>query len=231
MPDSLESPRPNLARKAPRTRERAPRLDNKTRRQQIAQAALDLVATRGYRALTVKRLAEKVGLTPSGLYRHFPDKAAILDAILELIGDSMEENVRHAEREGGDAFERLAALLRNQVALVSQRGIGAPRLFFSDDLSVRHPEKQVRLREIIERFTQSAAAFAQDGQRHGLIRDDIPAETLGVMFLGLFQPGTLMNYLHAGEFPMEAQAAKAWRVFAQGMAAPGVTPPPLFRQE
>lgn len=209
-------------------RERAPRLDNKTRREQIAQAALDLVSTRGYRALTVKRLADKVGLTPSGLYRHFPDKAAILDALLELVANALQGNVQRAISTEGSALDKLAALLRLQVQTIDTRGFGAPRLFFSDDLSMRHPEKQTRLREIMEEFTGGIAAIMARGQAEGLIRDDIGPANLGIMFMGLFQPGALMNYLHRGEFEMQRQADAAWQVFAVGLTAKGVEAPPLY---
>lgn len=212
----------------PAGRERAPRLDNKTRREQIAQAALDLVSTRGYRALTVKRLAAKVGLTPSGLYRHFPDKAAILDALLELVADALQGNVQRAAAMKGSALDKLAALLRLQVETIGTKGFGAPRLFFSDDLSMRHPEKQTRLREIMEEFTGGIAAIIAQGQSEGLIREDIPPANLGIMFMGLFQPGALMNYLHRGAFEMQRQAEAAWGVFAVGLTAKGVEAPPLY---
>ncbi|MFW5733513.1 MAG: TetR/AcrR family transcriptional regulator [Oceanidesulfovibrio sp.] len=209
-------------------RERAPRLDNKTRREQIAQAALDLVSTRGYRALTVKRLAGKVGLTPSGLYRHFPDKAAILDAILELIADSLQSNIQRALSTDGNSLDKLAALLRLQVDIINARGFGTPRLFFSDDLSMRHPEKQARLREIMEEFTGSVAAIMAQGQAEGLIRNDIAPSSLGVMYMGLFQPGALMHYLHRGEYDMKSQAEAAWRLYVVGLTTKGVEAPPLY---
>lgn len=220
MSHSVAAPKPR--------RERAPRLDNKTRREQIAQAALDLVSTRGYRALTVKRLAAKVGLTPSGLYRHFPDKAAILDAILELVADALHGNVQRALSTEGDSLDKLAALLRLQVHVIGVRGFGAPRFFFSDDLSMRHPEKQIRLREIMEEFTEAVAAIMAKGQEQGLIRTDIAASRLGIMYLGLFQPGALMNYLHRGEFDMQGQADAAWKLFAAGLTAKGVNAPALY---
>ena len=55
----------------------------KTSKQDIRQAALALFADRGYEAVSVRDIAEVLSLSKGALYRHFADKRAILDAILE----------------------------------------------------------------------------------------------------------------------------------------------------
>jgi len=49
----------------------------------IRAAALRLIARRGYEALSMRRLADEVGLAPAALYRYFPNKQAILFRLLE----------------------------------------------------------------------------------------------------------------------------------------------------
>ena len=60
---------------------RAEKKCTKIRQEEIAQAALKVVATQGMKALTVDRIARLVGVVPSALYRHFGDKDSILDEI------------------------------------------------------------------------------------------------------------------------------------------------------
>lgn len=55
----------------------------KTSRQDIRRAALFLFADRGYDAVSVRDIAEALSLSKGALYRHYTDKRAILDAILE----------------------------------------------------------------------------------------------------------------------------------------------------
>ncbi|MDY2769598.1 MAG: helix-turn-helix domain-containing protein [Eubacteriales bacterium] len=54
----------------------------KDTKERILLASLELFARYGYDAASVSRIAEAVGLTKGALYRHFEDKAAILQAIL-----------------------------------------------------------------------------------------------------------------------------------------------------
>ena len=55
----------------------------KTTKQEIRETALSLFADRGYEAVSVRDIAEALSLTKGALYRHYADKRAILDAILE----------------------------------------------------------------------------------------------------------------------------------------------------
>ena len=48
----------------------------------IRQAAIELIAARGFEAMTLRELAEKVGLQAGSIYRYFPSKAQLLVALL-----------------------------------------------------------------------------------------------------------------------------------------------------
>ena len=55
----------------------------KTSKADIRKTALLLFADRGYEAVSVRDIAETLSLTKGALYRHYTDKRAILDAVLE----------------------------------------------------------------------------------------------------------------------------------------------------
>lgn len=57
---------------------------NEDRRAEIIQAALEVIAERGYRGASLAAVAERVGLTQQGLLHYFPTKEALLIAVLEV---------------------------------------------------------------------------------------------------------------------------------------------------
>jgi AcrR family transcriptional regulator len=65
------------------------RLPTHQRREQLADAALRLLTTEGTPALTVKRIAAEVGISDGAVFRHFTDKAALLDAAVERFASSL----------------------------------------------------------------------------------------------------------------------------------------------
>lgn len=84
----------------------------------ILKAAFRLVAKRGFRAVGVNEIAAEAGVGKMTLYRHWPNKAAlVMDSLMELIGGET------AFPEAGSALESLRGQLDIQVAFFrSSRG-------------------------------------------------------------------------------------------------------------
>lgn len=77
----------------------------------IRLAAIDLIATRGFEAMTLRELAERVGIQPGSLYRYFPSKAQLL---VDLQVEHLEFLLRHWAAEqpvSADPDERLRAFV------------------------------------------------------------------------------------------------------------------------
>ncbi|MCX8156758.1 MAG: TetR/AcrR family transcriptional regulator [Verrucomicrobiae bacterium] len=63
----------NVVKSSPQREQRKAAL-----REQILAAARALFVSRGYEAVTMRQIAERIGYTATALYYHFPDKAALL---------------------------------------------------------------------------------------------------------------------------------------------------------
>lgn len=79
--------------------------------ERILQAARALLARGGAQAVSMRRVGEAVGLTPMAIYRHFPNREALLQRVAD---DSFDEIARHwtARQHGGDVVARLRATQR-----------------------------------------------------------------------------------------------------------------------
>ncbi|UQS22943.1 TetR/AcrR family transcriptional regulator C-terminal domain-containing protein [Amycolatopsis thermalba] len=76
-------------------------------REQIVAAAVALARREGLDALTIRRLAAEVGASRMALYRHVPDKEALLGLVADAIA---ADHVRPAEAGDGPWPDRLRAL-------------------------------------------------------------------------------------------------------------------------
>jgi AcrR family transcriptional regulator len=72
-------------------------------RERIAAAALALVDREGLAALSTRRLGDELGCEAMSIYHHFPSKAHLMDALVDL----MLAEARVAEAGEGDWLERL----------------------------------------------------------------------------------------------------------------------------
>lgn len=84
----------------------------------ILEAALRLITKSGFRAVSVNEIAAEAGVGKMTLYRHWPNKAAVvMDSLLELIGDET------AFPRANSALESLRRQLHLQAAFFrSSRG-------------------------------------------------------------------------------------------------------------
>ena len=65
------------------------RRDLSTTRQKILEASLRLFARDGFEAVSTSAIAGELGMAKSALYKHFPDKRAIFDS---LVDEMLEQN-------------------------------------------------------------------------------------------------------------------------------------------
>lgn len=194
----------------------AEKTSTNVRREQIAQAALDLVASEGLQTLSIGAVARRVGLTPSGIYRHFKGKDEVLDAVQQLIQDRLTKNVEAVRQKTQDALEQLHQLLRRHVALIRQNQ-GIPRVVFSEDFYGERPERRTRTYRSIRKYLDEIATIIRQGQDSGRIRTDFAPETAAVMFLGLIQPSAILWHMSGGQFDVTRQAERAWPVFRKAI--------------
>lgn len=77
----------------------------------IVEATRTLLATQGYEALSMREVAAGAGITPPAIYRHFPNKDALIDFVVK---DTLREFELHLLRAIAPlpvgSYERLLAL-------------------------------------------------------------------------------------------------------------------------
>lgn len=194
------------------------KLHTEIRREQLAQAALALIAEHGIEELSVARVARRVGLVPSAIYRHYPGKDELVDAAVALIRERLHGNVTAAMQDAEDALERLQHLLMAHVRVIRQNK-GILRVLFSDEFHHGDPERKARVYEMVSSYLKRVAEIVTDGQRQGRIRRDLNAGTISVMFLGLIQPASILWHLSGESFDVTKHVQRAWPILAAAIRA------------
>ena len=99
------------------TASRKRRGEGHTRREEILQAAKELFLHEGYDATTIRKIADRVGVSAPALYLYFADKEAILIALCDQTFGFLVDRIdqigkeklppREQLRRCGDAYVRL----------------------------------------------------------------------------------------------------------------------------
>lgn len=96
-------------------RSRKPRGLGHERRGEILAAAKQMFATEGYDNVTTRRLAERVGISQTGLYVYYQSKEEILDALCRSTFESLAAKLREAEAAASDGADCLRRLIEAYV--------------------------------------------------------------------------------------------------------------------
>lgn len=187
------------------------KLDTQIRREQIAEAALSLVADQGLRRLSVAAVARRVGLVPSGIYRHFKSKNEILDAVFERIEARLLANVAAARKENADPLDCLKDVLMRHIRFIRE-GRAIPRMIFSDDVHAGNPKRRQRVLQIFGRYTGEVREIVRLGQSQGRIRPELDAQTVAMMVFGIVVPAGILWHLTDGGFDVTQHALRAWQL-------------------
>jgi len=193
---------------------RARKTETELRQEQIVEAALELIGTEGFYALSITKIAERVGIVPSALYRHFKSKDDVLDGVLELIKKRLLSNVKHVREQTPDALQRLRLLLMKQAHMLSENR-AIPHVVFSDGIYTGHPDRKAKVAETITSYLKQIQKIIEEGKQNGTIRQDVVPSTASVMFLGMILPAVVLWNVSEGVFDMIAHTEKAWPAFVR----------------
>jgi AcrR family transcriptional regulator len=163
------------------------RLDRDT----VIQAAIELADGGGLEALSLRRLAGELAVTPMALYRHVRDKDDLLDGIADRLYGELE-----LPRPDEDWWEGLARLARSTRKLVLARPWSVP--LFARPLMGPHARAlDDALRGVLERagFSKGEASELHD-QLSNMVFALIAPELSGKPNRAAFERG--LELLHAG---------------------------------
>jgi TetR/AcrR family transcriptional regulator len=154
------------------------------RRRQIAEITVDIVAEHGVEATTTSRIAEAAGVTQSALYRHFPNRNAILLAALDVLYERIHAVIRWSQE--GTVLDRLRGIGRFHSDIVSsERSTFVLPLF---EFLAASPEAGLResLRSHQTEVIKELADLIERGKADGSIRPDVDSEQFSWELHGVY---------------------------------------------
>ena len=192
----------------------AQKLPTAVRQDQIVETAFQMLSENATRPLHIKDIADRMGLAPSALYRHFRNRDALMSAILELIRTKLYKNVEAVRQASDNVMVRLRELLSRHVSLIKERH-GIPRILFSDELWGQNQERRQKMFRILTGYLAEIEDMVREGQRNGQISDEISPKAVAKMFFSIVQPAALLWHMSGGGFDIDDHITACWPVFAK----------------
>jgi AcrR family transcriptional regulator len=135
----------------------------------ILQAAVETACVSGFQGLNLQPLADRVGMTKSGLYAHFGSKEALQLATVEAATALFEATVLVPCKQDAAGLPRLRGLLSRWLAWPMNAGLAGrcPFVVGAIALPPGDPALSSRLVRLFSDFTQMIETLAASAVRHG----------------------------------------------------------------
>src|SRR5437867_2767362 len=142
-------------------------------RGRITVAAQELFAAEGIEGISMRKIADRVGVTATALYRHFRDKDEILEEIINA-GLAILEKYLAPALKAEDPYRRLRGLIDAYLRFALEQ----PRYF---DLAFQVPGPTTHFSEALERHSHITFRLAVEQvslcMDTGIFRKGDPIET------------------------------------------------------
>ncbi|CAM5197452.1 Transcriptional regulator, TetR family OS=Castellaniella defragrans (strain DSM / CCUG 39792/ 65Phen) OX=1437824 GN=BN940_12896 PE=4 SV=1 [Castellaniella denitrificans] len=186
------------------------------RRAATVQAVIELAADRNPAGITTAAIAQHMRLTQGALFRHFPNKEAIWDAVMAYTGETLLARIDAAAARADGPLAALEAMFQAHVDFIASHP-GVPRILFAELQHDRATPAKTRVLALLEHYRERLLEQARLGIGRGELRDTLDLDTLPVLFVGMIQ-GLVIQSTLAGDIQrMKRQAAALFTLFRQGI--------------
>ena len=185
------------------------------RREEILRAALFIVEQQGLDNLNTNAIAAVIQLVPSAIYRHFKNKEEIIAALIDFIGERLQQNLQQATTQEGTALERLKSLFELHVKLLQEEP-AIPRILYFLISSERNQELKKKMLAEIDAYVYETKKLLLQGKKAGEINPAVDVTAAAMMFLGMIQPLVILSQENKdvlAEYPQ-----KLWQCYQRAIA-------------
>ncbi|WP_271425012.1 TetR/AcrR family transcriptional regulator [Aequorivita sinensis] len=151
---------------------------------EIMEAATNRISKYGIQNLTIKTLAEDIGLSEPALYRHFKSKNEILLSVLEYFKMEMKSRIQSIQFKEDDSYaERLRLIFNSQLQTFTDKPAIVSVIFAE---SIFHFDENLsnKVAEIMDLMQNYVLENVKNGQKNGQYSKVIGASTLTTIIIG-----------------------------------------------
>ena len=134
----------------------------------IVEVAREVFREQGYDA-SLDEVAKRAGVGPGTLYRHFPNRENLIDAIMQVWVDSVEQAAEKALASEGTERDLLMTWFVEYVRLISLHKGGPAKITSAMD----DPDSPIRTKCQVLRT--ASGRVVERLQANGALRDDVDA--------------------------------------------------------
>jgi AcrR family transcriptional regulator len=145
---------------------------------------LDIIFTDGLKNLSTSKLANRIGMSEGTIFRHFPNKQAIILSIITDVQNELIGSLRTIANSNMDPEKRLYEFLCETVNYLTDNK-GITMLLFSEASHNNNVDLKSNLQQIFNNQKKLVSKIVLDGIAIGIWDESISVENLAMLYTGI----------------------------------------------
>lgn len=186
------------------------------RRAATVEAVVDLAATRNPAEITTAAIAKQMGLTQGALFRHFPTKDSILEAVMGWVGERLMARVDAACAGAGSPMTALEAVFRTHIDFVAAHP-GVPRMLFGELQRAGDTLPKRAVQVLIRHYAARITTLLERAKDAGQVDVSVNVAAAAVQFIGSIQGLVIQATLEGHPERMRERAPAIFTLYRRGI--------------
>jgi TetR/AcrR family transcriptional regulator len=190
------------------------------RRQQILESLVHMLEVNPGCRITTAALAKEVGVSEAALYRHFPSKFKMFEALIDYAEETIFSRVSTILKDHPGAEDRINHILTLMLTFTG-RNPGITRILTGDALVGENDRLHARVGQLFGRLETQLKQILRDAELTESLRPTTTNSVAANMLMALLE-GRICQFVRSNfkKLPMESWAEQ-WPVIMAGFFRPG----------
>ena len=186
------------------------------RRAVTVEAVINLAGSQNPGEITTAAIAKHMNVTQGALFRHFPSKEAIWEAVMEWVAERLLARIDDSARGIESPLVAMEAMFMSHVEFAAEYP-GVPRMVFSELQRAEQTPAKRMVQTLLQRYGNRLLGLIEKGKASGELSAALDAEAAATLFIGTIQ-GLVMQALLAGDVGrMLNDAPRVFAIYRRGI--------------
>lgn len=189
------------------------------RRAITVETVISLAAEKNPSDITTKAIAERMGLTQGAIFRHFPSKEAILQAVMSWVSQRLLARVDSAIEGADSATAALEAVFLAHIDFIAEHP-GVPRMLFGELQRKEQSLPKKMVQTLLKHYRERVRGLLEEGKAQDEFSADLNIDAAVMLFVGSIQGLVVQSLLLDDVAGIRNDAPGVFAIYRQGL---GVT--------
>lgn len=186
------------------------------RRSVTVEAVIELSASQNPGDITTAAIARHMNLTQGALFRHFPTKDAIWQAVMEWVAERLLARMDRAAHGIESPLAAMQAMFMSHLEFVAAHP-GVPRMMLGELQRAGQTPIKNMVQTFFHRYKDRLHRLIGEGKARGELSATLDVEATAILFIGTIQ-GLVMQSLLAGDVSrILGDAPRVFAIYRRGI--------------